>query len=319
MEILVTGAAGFVGFHLIKKLINDGCGVIGIDNFISGQEANVADLQKLSKKFRFVKMDVIEMNSPSQGTKLADLGINNVKQIYHMACPASPPIYQIDPLNTLDTCYTGTRNVFELGLRLGARVLIASTSECYGDPEVHPQPESYRGNVNTFGPRSCYDEGKRVSESLAYAYQAKGLEVRIARIFNTYGPRMSPADGRVLTNFIEQALKSENLTVYGDGSQTRSICYCEDLVNGLMKLMASNCQGPMNLGSEFEASILDLATEVVRLTKSSSKIQNMPLPQDDPKVRRPDITRAKKELQWQPQIYPEAGIQRMIEFHRSRH
>ena len=312
----MTGAAGFVSYHLIKKLLDNGCGVIGIDNFISGQEINILDLAKYHHRFQFIKMDVLDMQTPAAIKQLEDAGIGNVQQIFHMACPASPPIYQINPLNTLDTCYIGTRNVLELGLRLGAKVLIASTSECYGDPEIHPQPESYRGNVNTFGPRSCYDEGKRVGESLAYAFQLKGLEVRIARIFNTYGPRMSPADGRVLTNFIEQALKNESLTVYGDGTQTRSICYCEDLVRGLIKLMASDARGPMNLGSEFEVAVKELAVQVIRLTKSKSTIQFKDLPQDDPKVRRPDITRAKDMLQWEPEVSPEIGIGRMIEFHR---
>jgi UDP-glucuronate decarboxylase len=316
MQIFVTGAAGFISFHLIRTLLDRGFGVIGIDNFKSGQARNISDLEKYSPRFRFIKMDVIEMLNPTSFKSLEVAGIGDIKQIFHMACPASPPIYQIDPINTLDTCYIGTRNALELGLRFGAKVLIASTSECYGDPEIHPQPESYRGNVNTFGPRSCYDEGKRVSESLAYAYSLKGLEVRIARIFNTYGPRMSPADGRVLTNFIEQALKSQNLTIYGDGKQTRSICYCEDLVRGLIKLMDSNVQGPINLGSEFEVTVNELANKVIALTKSTSTISFMPLPQDDPKIRRPDITRAKNELNWKPEIKPETGIGKMIEFHR---
>ncbi|MEY3901869.1 MAG: hypothetical protein RL189_1175 [Pseudomonadota bacterium] len=320
MRILVTGAAGFVAYHLVRKLLGEGHTVVGVDNMMSGQERNVSDLRAaFAKNFSFIKADINDLNAEAlrarpEWSALLPSAVQRFERIYHLACPASPPIYQKDMLHTLDTCYTGSRNIFELARVHNARILIASTSEIYGDPEVHPQPEDYRGNVNTVGIRSCYDEGKRAMETMGFIYrEQKGVEVRTARIFNTYGPRMSPEDGRVLTNFISQALRGEALTVYGDGKQTRSFCYVDDLVRGLHMLMESKVTEPVNLGSQFEFTILEMAEKVVRWVNPNLKISFLPLPKDDPKLRRPNTSRAKELLGWETQVSLEAGVKLMIE------
>lgn len=324
MRILVTGAAGFVAYHLVRKLLGEGHTVVGVDNMMSGQERNVSDLSAaFSKNFSFIKADINDLNAEAFGARpewsaLGPSAAQRFERIYHLACPASPPIYQKDMLHTLDTCYTGSRNIFELARVHNARILIASTSEIYGDPEVHPQPEDYRGNVNTVGIRSCYDEGKRAMETMGFIYsEQKGVEVRTARIFNTYGPRMSPEDGRVLTNFISQALRGEALTVYGDGKQTRSFCYVDDLVRGLHMLMESKVTEPVNLGSQFEFTIFEMAEKVVRWVNPNLKISFLPLPKDDPKLRRPNTSRAKELLGWETQVNLEAGVKLMIEEFRT--
>lgn len=327
MKILVTGAAGFVAFHLIQKLAEEGHRVFGIDNMMSGQESNVQDLlAKFPNHFSFIRADINDLTHSGCLTQhewsalLAHNSEATFDRIYHLACPASPPIYQKDMLHTLDTCYIGSRNVFELARSHNARILIASTSEIYGDPEVHPQPEDYRGNVNTVGIRSCYDEGKRAMETLGFIYQTqKNVEVRTARIFNTYGPRMSPQDGRVLTNFISQALRGEALTVYGDGTQTRSFCYVDDLVRGLLLLMESEVSEPVNLGSQFEFTILQMAQNVAEWVNPALEIIHLPLPKDDPKIRRPNTTKAKELIGWETQVNLSDGVRRMIEQFRSEH
>lgn len=308
MKVLVTGAAGFIANHLINQLLDQKHTVVGIDNFISGSRDNIEQLSS-RENFHFVEGDVLELFSA-----LESIGqIDGYDEIYHIACPASPPIYQRDQLNTLDVCFTGSRNALSLGEKNNAKVFLASTSECYGDPEVHPQPETYRGNVNTFGPRACYDEGKRAMEALAYCFGLRGTDVRIARIFNTYGPKMNPNDGRVVTNFIVQALKNEPITIYGDGTQTRSLCFATDLVDGIRRLMASEIKEPINLGSNFEFSVLEIAETVKSICGSSSKFSHKELPPDDPKLRKPDITRALKKLNWVPHTTLEDGLRLLIE------
>lgn len=317
MKVLVTGAAGFLGYHLSNHFLEKGIPVVGIDNFISGQRENSDDLRK-QKGFEFFEDDINNLTSHAlEGKAALNTALKGVTRIFHMACPASPPTYQKDPLHTLETCYQGSKNIFDIALRNKARMLIASTSEIYGDPEVHPQPESYRGCVNTMGPRSCYDEGKRIMETLGYLYSAKGVEVRTARIFNTYGPRMSPLDGRVVTNFIFQALNNENLTVYGSGEQTRSFCYFSDLLKGLLLLMESSVTDPVNLGSQFEFTINQLAEIVKNKINSKAEIKHFPLPQDDPKQRRPDSSRAKNLLGWQPEVDLETGVMALAEHFRN--
>lgn len=317
MKVLVTGAAGFLGYHLSHHFLGKGIPVVGVDSFISGQRENSDDLLK-QKGFQFFEEDINNL-SPSalEGKTALNNALKGVTRIFHMACPASPPTYQKDSLHTLETCYTGSKNIFDIALRHKARMLIASTSEIYGDPEVHPQPESYRGCVNTIGPRSCYDEGKRVMETLGYLYAAKGVEVRTARIFNTYGPRMSPLDGRVVTNFIFQALNNEDLTIYGTGEQTRSFCYYSDLIKGLLLLMESGVNEPVNLGSQFEFTINQLAAIVKNKIRPTAEIKYFPLPQDDPKQRRPDSSRAKTLLGWQPEVDLETGILELAEYFRN--
>jgi len=324
MRILVTGAAGFVAYHLIHSLLREGHSVVGIDNMMSGQQRNIDDLSaEFKNHFSFIRADVNDLSSAAIAAKAdwaAALSAHggssntpNFERIYHLACPASPPIYQRDMLHTLETCYVGSRNLFDLAVSHKARILIASTSEIYGDPEVHPQPESYRGNVNTMGIRSCYDEGKRAMETMGFIYaEQKGVEVRTARIFNTYGPRMSPEDGRVLTNFISQALAGEQLTVFGDGQQTRSFCYVEDLVRGLCLLMESKVTEPVNLGSQFEFTILEMAQKVIQWINPKLSISHLPLPKDDPKLRRPNTGRAKELLGWDTRVSLEDGVGRMI-------
>ncbi|ODA33349.1 UDP-glucuronic acid decarboxylase family protein [Planctopirus hydrillae] len=305
--VLVTGGAGFVGSHICDRLIERGDKVICLDNFFTGRMANIAHL-KDHPQFQLVDHDIVHPI-----TLDAD-------RIYNMACPASPVAYQYNPIKTIKTSTLGMINMLGLAKRCKARILQASTSEVYGDPIVHPQTEDYWGHVNPLGPRSCYDEGKRVAESLCMNYHlAHQLEIRIVRIFNTYGPRMDPNDGRVISNFITQALKGEPLTVYGDGSQTRSFCYVDDLVRGIMALMDQGIHtGPVNIGNPGEYTMLELAEQVLKATGSKSTIDFRPLPQDDPKQRCPDITRAKAMLKWEPQIPLAEGLEKTVHYYRQQ-
>ena len=301
-RILVTGGAGFVGSNLCEKLLNDGNYVICLDNFFTGSKANVEKFANNSN-FELVNHDV------------TDEYLNEVNQIYNLACPASPPHYQYDPIKTMKTSVLGIINMLELAKKCNATILQASTSEVYGNPNVHPQLESYWGNVNPIGIRSCYDEGKRCAETLMMDYHRQfGIDTKIVRIFNTYGPNMAQNDGRVVSNFILQALRNEDITIYGDGSQTRSFCYVDDLVEGLIKMMNSKLTGPVNLGNPSERTVLDFAKLIIKLTNSSSKIVNKPLPSDDPTKRRPDISLAKQELDWQPIVDIVDGLNKTIEY-----
>lgn len=306
-RILVTGGAGFIGSHLCGRLLEAGNEVICLDNLFTGRLDNV-ELYSKNPKFEFIRHDVTESI------------LLEVDQIFHMACPASPVHYQHNPVKTIKTNVMGTINMLGLAKRVGARILLASTSEVYGNPLEHPQKESYWGNVNPIGIRSCYDEGKRVAETLAMDYHRQNkVDVRIIRIFNTYGPRMLFDDGRVVSNFIVQALKGESLTVYGDGQQTRSFCYVDDLVNGILAMMAKDgFVGPVNLGNPHEVTVRELADKVLALTSSKSKIDFRPLPQDDPTRRKPDISIAKEKLAWEPKIGFEEGLKKTIEEFRSR-
>ena len=307
MRILVTGGAGFLGSHLCDKLLAQDHEVICLDNLFTGSKANIAHLLP-NPKFEFVRHDVID---PFK---------YEVDQIYNLACPASPPHYQYNPIKTTKTSVMGAINCLGLAKRVKARVFQASTSEVYGDPAVHPQPESYWGNVNPIGRRSCYDEGKRVAETLFFDYYRENkVDIRIVRIFNTYGPRMHPNDGRVVSNFIVQALKGENITVYGDGQQTRAFCYVDDLLEGFVRMMnQTETVGPINLGNPGEFTMLELAQNVLKLTKSKSKIVHRPLPADDPKQRRPDITLAKKYLKWEPKIPLAEGLKHTIAYFKTK-
>ncbi len=296
--IIVAGGAGFVGSHLCDALISCGHNVICVDNLQTGRIGNVAHLMT-HPRFQFLQHDVIvplHVDGP-------------VDEIYNLACAASPPLYQKDPLHTFKTCVYGVMNLLMLAKSKGARILQSSTSEVYGDPEISPQPESYRGAVNTVGPRACYDEGKRAGETLFWEFgQHQGVDTRIARIFNTYGPRMHPDDGRVVSNFVVQALRGDAITIYGDGTQTRSFCYVNDLIDGLMRLMASGEKMPVNLGNPGEFTMLELAQMVLRLTGARAPLVRRPLPQDDPRQRKPDITRAQRLLGWTPSIALEQGL-----------
>jgi len=301
-KIIVTGGAGFIGSHLCERLIAAGHEVICVDNFYTGRKANLAHLLD-HPRFDVVRHDVTEPL------------VLQADQVYNLACPASPGHYQADPIHTMKTSVLGSINLLGLARRTRARSLLASTSEVYGDPLVHPQPESYWGHVNPCGIRSCYDEGKRSAEALYFDYHRQhGIPVKVVRIFNTYGPRMRADDGRVVSNFVVQALKGQPLTIYGDGRQTRSFCYVDDLVDGLMKMMATPDEvvGPVNLGNPGEFTMLELAEAVKRLTNSRSRIVFEPLPQDDPKRRQPDITRARAVLGWQPLVQLEQGLLRTI-------
>ena len=306
-RILVTGGAGFIGSHLCEKLLKDGNEVICLDNFFTGRKENIAHLAS-NPSFEVVRHDVIE---PS---------LLEVDQIYNLACPASPVHYQYNPVKTIKTNIMGTLNMLGLAKRVRARILQASTSEVYGDPKVHPQPESYWGNTNPIGTRACYDEGKRCAEALMFAYHRQnGVDIRVVRIFNTYGPRMLENDGRVVSNFIVQALRGDDMTVYGDGSQTRSFCYVDDLVDGLVKMMNNEeLVGPVNLGNPGEFTVLELANMVKKLTGSNSGIIYNPLPQDDPIQRKPDISIARESLGWRPLVGLEDGLLRSIEYFSSR-
>jgi UDP-glucuronate decarboxylase len=306
MRILVTGGAGFIGSHLCDRLIAQGHEVLCLDNFYTGSKKNVAHLIG-NPRFELIRHDVVQPI------------LLEVDRIYNLACPASPVHYQYNPVKTIKTNVVGTLNMLGLAKRMRARILQASTSEVYGDPNVHPQPESYWGHVNPIGPRANYDEGKRVAETLMVSYQRQnGVEVRIVRIFNTYGPRMAPDDGRVVSNFIVQALRGAPLTVYGDGSQTRSFCYVSDLVEGIVGMMETeDFHGPVNLGNPEEYRVLDLAQWIIELTGSRSAIDFHPLPEDDPRQRRPDITLARERLGWAPTVRVEEGLRRTIDYFRS--
>ena len=304
LRILITGGAGFLGSHLSEKLVNDGHDIICLDNFYTGSKSNIAHL--LSKpNFELLRHDVT-----------FPLYIE-VDQIYNLACPASPIHYQRDPVQTTKTSVHGAINMLGLAKRTGARILQASTSEVYGDPEVHPQDESYFGRVNPIGIRSCYDEGKRCAETLFFDYWRQNkIEIKVVRIFNTYGPRMHPNDGRVVSNFIIQALQDQDITIYGDGSQTRSFCYVDDLIDGIINFMnlPSEVTGPMNLGNPTEFTILELAQRIIRLTNSKSKIIAKPLPEDDPKQRKPDISMASNLMNWNPPTDIESGLVKTLSY-----
>ena len=306
-RILVTGGAGFIGSHLCERLLDEGNEVICLDNYFTGRKENISKLLS-NPRFESIRHDI------TQSILL------EVDHIYHMACPASPVHYQYNPVKTIKTNVMGTINMLGLAKRVRARVLLASTSEVYGDPLEHPQKESYWGNVNPIGIRSCYDEGKRVAETLTMDYHRQnGVDARIIRIFNTYGPRMLFDDGRVVSNFIVQALKGEDLTIYGEGKQTRSFCYVDDLVDGIIKTMnKDDFVGPVNLGNPVETPVIDLAKQVISLCDSSSSLSYKELPQDDPVRRRPDITRARDNLGWEPKVGLEQGLQHTIKEFRSR-
>ena len=307
-RVLVTGGAGFIGSHLCERLLNDGYDVICMDNLFTGQKDNIRHLLN-NPYFEFIRKDVLE-----------DIYVE-CDQIYNLACPASPIHYQYDPIKTIKTSFIGSLHVLGLAKRCNARVLQASTSEVYGDPEVHPQPETYWGHVNPDGIRSCYDEGKRAAETLFFDYHRQhGVDIKVIRIFNTYGPNMRGDDGRVVSNFIVQALKGEDITIYGDGSQTRSFCYVDDLVEAMIRMMNSRdgFTGPVNLGNPGEFTMLELAKKVIELTGSKSKIIYLPLPQDDPTQRKPVIDLAKKELDWEPAIPLEEGLKKTIEYFKKQ-
>jgi len=305
MRILVTGGAGFLGSHLCEHLLNKGHEVLCLDNFFTGRKKNIAAFLK-NPAFELVRHDIV---LPI---------LLEVDTIYHLACPASPIHYQYNPVKTIKTNILGTLNMLGIAKRVRARMLLASTSEVYGDPAVHPQKEGYWGNVNPIGIRSCYDEGKRAAETLMMDYHRQNrVDIKIVRIFNTYGPRMLPDDGRVVSNFIVQALKGEEITVYGNGSQTRSFCYVDDLVNGLVRMMeCEKFTGPVNLGNPDEYTILDFAKKIVAMTGSKSKIVHKPLPSDDPTQRQPDIALAGEKLGWKPKVSVDEGLRRTIDFFR---
>jgi UDP-glucuronate decarboxylase len=303
-RVLVTGGAGFLGSHLCERLVKNGCDVICLDNYFTGQKRNIAHLIG-NAFFEVVRHDV---TFPYYA---------EVDRIFNLACPASPPHYQYDPVQTTKTSVHGAINMLGLAKRVKARIMQASTSEVYGDPEVHPQPESYWGRVNPIGVRSSYDEGKRCAETLFFDYWRQNkVDIKVVRIFNTYGPRMHPHDGRVVSNFIVQALKGEDITMYGDGSQTRSFCYVTDLIDAMMAMMDTpeGFTGPVNIGNPSEFTMLELAQLVIRLTGTRSRLVFRPLPQDDPRQRKPDITLARKELGWEPRVDLEEGIRRTIEY-----
>ena len=307
-KILVTGGAGFLGSHLCDRLIEAGHDVLCVDNFFTGSKENVSHLMS-HPRFELMRHDVT-----------FPLYVE-VDEIYNLACPASPIHYQHDPVQTTKTSVHGAINMLGLAKRVRAKILQASTSEVYGDPEVHPQPEGYWGKVNPVGIRSCYDEGKRCAETLFFDYwRQHQLQIKVVRIFNTYGPRMHPNDGRVVSNFIVQALKGEDITIYGDGQQTRSFCFVDDLVEAMLRMMGTDSAvtGPVNIGNPGEFTMLELAEAVIRLTKSKSELIFLPLPQDDPKQRRPDISVAKQALNWSPKVNLEAGLEKTIEYFRGK-
>ncbi len=308
-RILITGGAGFIGSHLCERLLDQGHEVVCVDNLFTGRRANIKHLLA-NDRFEFIRHDIIQ-------PLLVD-----VDQIYNLACPASPIHYQYNPVKTIQTNVIGTYNMLELARQVRARILQASTSEVYGDPDVHPQPESYWGNVNPVGPRSCYDEGKRCAETLMTDYHLQNnVQVRIARIFNTYGPRMALNDGRVVSNFAIQALREEPVTIFGDGSQTRSFCYVDDLVEGLIHMMnfdGEDATTPVNLGNPQERTILELAELIIKMAGSESKIVYKALPEDDPKQRKPDISLAKKRFGWEPTINAKQGLEKTVSYFRER-
>lgn len=303
MRILITGGAGFLGSHLSERLLDEGHEVVCLDNFFTGRKSNIAHLVQ-NPYFELMRHDVVDP------FKL------EVDQIYNLACPASPVHYQHNPIKTTKTSVMGAINCLGLAKRVNARVFQASTSEVYGDPDIHPQPESYWGNVNTIGIRSCYDEGKRCAETLFFDYHRQNqVDIRVVRIFNTYGPRMLADDGRVVSNFIVQALQGQDITVYGEGQQTRSFCYVDDLIEGFVRLMNQDqVVGPMNIGNPGEFTILELAHKVIELTGSKSQIVYRPMPEDDPKQRQPDITRAREVLGWEPKVQLDEGLKETIRY-----
>ena len=303
-RVLVTGGAGFLGSNLCERLLNDGHHVLAVDNFYTGSRENVAHLLD-NPRFDLLEHDVtVPLSVP-------------VDQIFNLACPASPPHYQRDPIQTTKTSFFGALNMLDLAKATGAKILQASTSEVYGDPKVHPQPEEYWGNVNPIGIRSCYDEGKRVSETLFFDYWRQyDIPIKVVRIFNTYGPQMDPEDGRVVSNFIVQALRGQDLTIYGDGSQTRSFCYVDDLVEGFIRFMGTSddVTGPINLGNPGEFTVAELAEKVLAKIGGTSKIVRLPLPADDPKVRQPDISKAREVLGWEPKVDLDEGLDKAIAY-----
>lgn len=302
MRNLITGGAGFIGSHLIKRLLANGEEVICLDNYFTGRKKNISKYIN-NQLFEIIRHDVTE---PIQ---------LEVDKIWHLACPASPIHYQYNPIKTSKTSFFGTYNMLGIAKRVNAKFLMASTSEVYGDPEIHPQPETYKGSVNTVGIRSCYDEGKRISETLCFDYnRIHNVDIRIARIFNTYGPNMLPNDGRVISNFINQAIKNEPLTIYGEGTQTRSFCYVDDLVSGLIKLMDGNYRNPVNLGNPEEYKIIDLARIIKSKINPNLEFIHKPLPEDDPLQRKPNIEIAKKELNWSPKVGLDIGLEKTIKF-----
>ncbi len=306
-RVMVTGGAGFLGSHLCERLLSEGCDVLCVDNFYSGTKDNVVHLAG-NPHFELMRHDVT-----------FPLYVE-VDEIYNLACPASPLYYQRDPVQTTKTCVHGAINMLGLAKRTKSKIFQASTSEVYGDPEVHPQQESYWGNVNPIGIRSCYDEGKRCAETLFFDYHRQHqLEIKVVRIFNTYGPRMHPNDGRVVSNFIVQALRGEEITIYGDGSQTRSFCYADDLIEGFVRMMASPSEitGPFNMGNPVEITIKELAETVLKMVGGSSKLVFKPLPQDDPKQRQPNITLARENLGWEPKVKLEPGLEKTVAYFRT--
>lgn len=303
-RVLVTGGAGFLGSHLCEALLKQNCDVVCVDNFFTGRRGNVAHLLD-HPNFEILRHDIT-----------FPLFVE-VDEIYNLACPASPPHYQHDPVQTTKTSVIGAINMLGLAKRVGAKIFQASTSEVYGDPDIHPQPESYWGRVNPIGTRSCYDEGKRCAETLFFDYRRQmDMPIKVVRIFNTYGPHMHPNDGRVVSNFIMQALRGDDITIYGDGTQTRSFCYVSDLIDGFLKLMDTphEVTGPINIGNPGEFTMIELAEKVIQLTGSKSKLVFKPLPSDDPKQRRPDITQAKEKLGWEPKVNLEAGLKPTIKY-----
>jgi UDP-glucuronate decarboxylase len=305
MRILITGGAGFLGSHLSERLLNEGNEVLCLDNFFTGRKRNIEHLLS-HPGFELVRHDVCDPYK------------FEVDQIYNLACPASPPHYQFNPIKTTKTSFLGAMHALGLAKRTGARVFQASTSEVYGDPEIHPQTESYKGSVNPIGIRACYDEGKRVAETLFFDYHREhGVDIRVVRIFNTYGPRMRLNDGRVLPAFIGQALRGEDLTVFGDGSQTRSFCYVDDLIEGIYRLLLSDYSGPVNVGNPDEITIGDFAEEIIKLTGTSQKVIYKDLPTDDPKQRQPDITLARKLLGWEPKVHRSEGLKITYDYFKS--
>lgn len=308
LRILVTGGAGFLGSHLCERLLAEGNNVICLDNFFTGEKRNILHLMD-NRYLEVLRHDIV---NPI---------LLEVDQVYNLACPASPVHYQYNPVKTTKTSVMGAINMLGLAKRVKARILQASTSEVYGDPTIHPQREDYWGNVNTTGIRACYDEGKRCAETLFFDYyRQNNVDIKVVRIFNTYGPRMHPDDGRVVSNFIVQALKSENITIFGDGTQTRSFCYVDDLIDGMIRMMNSvkGFTGPVNLGNPNEYNMRELAEMVIRLTGSASKVEYRPLPMDDPKRRQPDISLAKEKLGWEPHMTVEGGLIKTIEYFRER-
>jgi len=308
MNILITGGAGFLGSHLCKRLLEEGNYIVCVDNFITGCQNNITDLLNLPG-FKLIRHDISQPLYIDQ----------DLDWVMHFASPASPKDYLEEPIKTLKVGTLGTHNCLGIAKKKRARFFLASTSEIYGDPLVHPQPEEYFGNVNSVGPRSCYDESKRAAEAMSFAYRRQhNLDIKVIRIFNSYGPFMRVDDGRVISNFIYQALSGEDITVYGDGSQTRSFCYVDDLIEGIVKFMQVDYPGPLNLGNPSEFSVTTLAKEVIDLINSNSEIKFLPLPEDDPKQRQPDISKAKKLLNWQPKVSLKEGLKRTIDWFRQK-